>query len=562
MLDLELDLEADLGVDTVKQAETFAAVREEYGIERQESLKLRDFPTLQHVVQFVYDNRPDLEPKDAPAPPAPASVTAPPIALTPAAPAPPAPPPAAPAAPAAAAPPAAASVNPVVQKVLEIVAEKTGYPPDMLEMDLDLEADLGVDTVKQAETFAAVREEYGNRAPGEPEAPRLPDAPARGAVCVRLPSGQRPKRRAGRDASGATPPPARPAPSAPASARAGVPASAPAPSPSRPTAAPSAAPSAPGSENPVVQKVLRIVADKTGYPPDMLEMDLDLEADLGVDTVKQAETFAAVREEYGIERQENLMLRDFPTLQHVVQFVYDNRPDLKPAEGAGRFARGRRGATTRTAGSSCAGAVGCGGAFGEHPLHPAPRTPSVQKVLEIVADKTGYPPDMLEMDLDLEADLGVDTVKQAETFAAVREEYGIERQENLMLRDFPTLQHVVQFVYDFRPIWRPKRRPLTRPERRPRPTFRPQRHPRRHPPLQPRQLVPPRRPSHHPSTTPSTTPTPCPAGSRSPPSARVSSCASPPVSTSSAAPASSSSMTRAASARPSARPSAARASRP
>ena len=68
MLDLELDLEADLGVDTVKQAETFAAVREEYGIERQENLKLRDFPTLQHVVQFVYDNRPDLEPKDAPGP--------------------------------------------------------------------------------------------------------------------------------------------------------------------------------------------------------------------------------------------------------------------------------------------------------------------------------------------------------------------------------------------------------------------------------------------------------------------------------------------------------------
>ena len=59
---------------------------------------------------------------------------------------------------------------------------------------------------------------------------------------------------------------------------------------------------------------------------------VELEADLGVDTVKQAETFAAVREEYGIERQENLMLRDFPTLQHVVGFVYDFRPDLKPTE--------------------------------------------------------------------------------------------------------------------------------------------------------------------------------------------------------------------------------------
>ena len=62
------------------------------------------------------------------------------------------------------------------EKVLAIVAEKTGYPPDMLDMDLDLEADLGVDTVKQAETFAAVREAYGIAAAGEPEAARLPDA--------------------------------------------------------------------------------------------------------------------------------------------------------------------------------------------------------------------------------------------------------------------------------------------------------------------------------------------------------------------------------------------------
>ena len=36
----------------------------------------------------------------------------------------------------------------------------TGYPADLLEPDLDLEADLGVDTVKQAEVFAAVRGHY------------------------------------------------------------------------------------------------------------------------------------------------------------------------------------------------------------------------------------------------------------------------------------------------------------------------------------------------------------------------------------------------------------------
>ena len=41
------------------------------------------------------------------------------------------------------------------KRILAIVAEKTGYPKDMLDLDLDLEADLGVDTVKQAELMAA-----------------------------------------------------------------------------------------------------------------------------------------------------------------------------------------------------------------------------------------------------------------------------------------------------------------------------------------------------------------------------------------------------------------------
>ena len=52
---MDLDLEADLGIDTVKQAELFAQVRETYGIARDDSLKLRDYPTINHVIAFVRD---------------------------------------------------------------------------------------------------------------------------------------------------------------------------------------------------------------------------------------------------------------------------------------------------------------------------------------------------------------------------------------------------------------------------------------------------------------------------------------------------------------------------
>jgi NAD(P)-dependent dehydrogenase (short-subunit alcohol dehydrogenase family) len=76
-----------------------------------------------------------------------------------------------------------------------------------------------------------------------------------------------------------------------------------------------------------------IVAQMTGYPPELLDVDLDLEADLGVDTVKQAEVFAAVRERFGVERDPNVQLRDFPTLTHVIGWIRD-KTGIQPGGGS------------------------------------------------------------------------------------------------------------------------------------------------------------------------------------------------------------------------------------
>jgi len=184
----------------------------------------------------------------------------------------------------------------------------------------------------------------------------------------------------------------------------------------------------------IQEKVLEIVAEKTGYPKDMLDLDLDLEADLGIDTVKQAEMFAAVRAAYNIPRDENLKLRDFPTLAHVIRFAHDRQPVPASAPPA---------PPSKIDAPATAPA----------PVAVAATDEAIkEKVLEIVAEKTGYPKDMLDLDLDLEADLGVDTVKQAEMFAAVRAAYNIPCDENLKLRDFPTLAHVIRFAHDRQPV--------------------------------------------------------------------------------------------------------------
>ena len=104
----------------------------------------------------------------------------------------------------------------------------------------------------------------------------------------------------------------------------------------------------------MTEAVVAIVSEMTGYPPDLLALDLDLEADLGVDTVKQAEVFAAVRERFGVERDDSLSLRDFPTLTHVIGWVRDKTSQATPTPTAGTPAEQRTRRDDRT------GAGGCG----------------------------------------------------------------------------------------------------------------------------------------------------------------------------------------------------------
>ncbi|MEZ4539853.1 MAG: SDR family NAD(P)-dependent oxidoreductase [Chloroflexota bacterium] len=189
--------------------------------------------------------------------------------------------------------------------------------------------------------------------------------------------------------------------------------------------------------DPVAGKVLQIVAEQTGYPQDMLDLDLDMEADLGIDTVKQAETFLAIRQAFDIPRRDDMKLRDYPTLGAVIGFVRDNRPDLAQPVAVPPLQMQANGA-----GSAVAAPPAATAAAGD---------PIADKVLQIVAEQTGYPQDMLELDLDMEADLGIDTVKQAETFLAIRQAFDIPRRDDMKLRDYPTLGAVIGFVRDNRP---------------------------------------------------------------------------------------------------------------
>ena len=182
--------------------------------------------------------------------------------------------------------------------------------------------------------------------------------------------------------------------------------------------------------------VLAAVSEKTGYPSEMLDMDLDLEADLGIDTVKQAELFATIRTHYNIPRREDLRLSEYNTLAKVVQFMLD--ATASPATPV----------VTATVAEPVVVKAEVVPMATVVASKPTDNSEIQAFVLQAVSEKTGYPSEMLDMDLDLEADLGIDTVKQAELFATIRTHYDIPRREDLRLADYNTLAKVVQFMAD------------------------------------------------------------------------------------------------------------------
>ena len=145
--------------------------------------------------------------------------------------------------------------------------------------------------------------------------------------------------------------------------------------------------------------LLTVVSEKTGYPVEMLNLDMGLDSDLGVDSIKRVEIMAALRTQLpGAPEIKPEHLGTLQTLQQVVDFLC-----ARTASGAAASAASRP-ATVSVAGPSSAGTVKA--------IAPA--------VLAVVAEKTGYPTEMLTLEMGLDSDLGIDSIKRVEIMAALR----------------------------------------------------------------------------------------------------------------------------------------------
>ena len=264
----------------------------------------------------------------------------------------------------------------IAELLLEVVSDKTGYPVDVLNLDMELEAGLGIDSIKRVEIFSAIQQRQ----------PNLPEVKAEHMASLRTlrqiieflgdgNSQAKPEEKNTQPVAAAKP-------------------------------------------DPIDRLLLEVVSEKTGYPVDVLNLDMELEAGLGIDSIKRVEIFSAIQ-----QRQPNLPevkaehMASLRTLRQIIEFLGDGNSPAKPEE------------------------------KNPQPVAAAKPDPIDRLLLEVVSEKTGYPADVLNLDMELEAGLGIDSIKRVEIFSAIQ-----QRQPNLPevkaehMASLRTLRQIIDFL--------------------------------------------------------------------------------------------------------------------
>ena len=268
----------------------------------------------------------------------------------------------------------AAGARDIAGELIQLVSSRTGYPTEMLQMDSNIEADLGIDSIKRVEILSAFQK----------------NCSADEQSSIQAAMDKLTKRKTLRELAQAITDALHTIPSTGAPANNGT------------NGTQSSA------HRDFAQQLIGIVSSRTGYPTEMLQLDSNIEADLGIDSIKRVEILSAFQKSCSPDEQRRIQtsmdkLTKRKTLRELAQAIAD-------AFGA---------AESSTAAPVNTNTNGYQGA--------APRDLTHQ-LIGIVSSRTGYPAEMLQLDSNIEADLGIDSIKRVEILSAFQKSCSTEEQ--------------------------------------------------------------------------------------------------------------------------------------
>jgi acyl carrier protein len=398
MLEPGMDMESDLGIDSIKRVEILGAVQDKIpALPEVPGDELSEMRTLGEIVVHLQSKLgTDDSAIQAAGTPLTSEITA--------------------AASAASVP--GVSAEDITAAMMTIVSEKTGYPQKMLEPGMDVESDLGIDSIKRVEILGAVQDKI----PELPEIPgdELAEMRTLGQIIDQL------KSKIGRDISNSI-----------TSQKA----------PPDFASTPQFSEAVTGQDPGTV--FMSIISEKTGYPAEMLELGMDMEADLGIDSIKRVEIMWSLQEQFKelpqIGANEVAELR---TVGQIIEHIKSLLP-VSGGENAVQSSNLKPEQVSFSAGTVNTGGNGNGSAAVTSDPVPGEIAPTL---LAIIGEKTGYPAEMLELGMDMEADLGIDSIKRVEIMWSLQEQLPhLPQVRGSEMSELRTLKEIVDHLGSLTP---------------------------------------------------------------------------------------------------------------
>ncbi len=174
--------------------------------------------------------------------------------------------------------------------------------------------------------------------------------------------------------------------------------------------------------------LLETISDKTGYPVEMLGLEMDLEADLSIDSIKRVEIISILRKKLNLNTQDGAddlveKLSSIKTLEGLINCLEDGF-DNHPLENKEEIEKAD--------------------------LHSNDSIKDL--LLNIVSDKTGYPVEMLGIEMDLESDLSIDSIKRVEIVNQLKSKLDLSNLGSSSddfvekLSTFKTLKSIINWI--------------------------------------------------------------------------------------------------------------------
>jgi len=192
----------------------------------------------------------------------------------------------------------------------------------------------------------------------------------------------------------------------------------------------------------LTRSLLDIVSEKTGYPAEMLDLTMDMEADLGIDSIKRVEILGALQDLHpDLPEFSADALAELRTLGQIVEYMGAQTHAASPAPGD----EGGEQVLENEGGEQASSPP-------PPPPPPAPRhrlpvETLTRSLLDVVSEKTGYPVEMLDLTMDMEADLGIDSIKRVEILGTLQDLHpNLPEFSADALAELRTLGQIVEYM--------------------------------------------------------------------------------------------------------------------